>query len=499
MPGPSRNWFWAACRPPLWALLAAAFVQALGAQALIDGRLLERRGDKLTPVSHCTVFATSIDRGPLVGEFPDEQGRFLLDLPPDARVNVGIICPEYFISTINGRATPPLTHDCSQPGPCASIEMVLEPLAVVEGRVVSPWGEPVEGIGVELRMPGNPRGRRLMVSSDDRGNFRIGGVRPGRYDLAPIVPRQIDGGLRWEGRPQRVELSAGDVVSGLQVGLELVEPSRLSARLQGLPPGVRRIEIQLRAQEGRIFVSRSVDVDEEGRIELEGLSPGGYQVRINNVDGGEDAAVLVGSVEVRAGGSEVILRTQRPGRLAGVLRPERPERDDLARMYMGGVSLALRAADGRIEYVSSWAPDYRLDDLDLPPGEYEVRLASASGEVLRKTAEDEWERLENLAISEGETVELELKAAYHVGRLAVFVRPPDGSEAGHYVVALREADSETMIYPTDQHGKLVIRDMSSGDYTHRRLVRAHLRTSRGPRGLAPGGRGDPELPSRGGR
>ena len=303
-----------------------------------------------------------------------------------------------------------------------------------------------------------------MVTSDDRGYFRIGRVRPGRYDLVPNVHRQIRGGLSWEGRPQRVELSAGDVVTGLQIDLELVEPSRLSARLQGLPPGVRRIEIQLRAQEGRIFVSRSVDVDEEGRIELEGLSPGGYQVRINNVDGGEDAAVLVGSVEVRAGGSEVILRTQRPGRLAGVLRPERPERDDLARMYMGGVSLALRAADGRIEYVSSWAPDYRLDAPDLPPGEYAVRLSSARGEVLRKTAEDEWEPLEKLSIIEGETVELELKAAYYVGGLTVLVRPPEGSEAGHYVVALRGADGGTMVYPTDQHGKLIIRYMSGGDY-----------------------------------
>jgi len=83
----------------------------LPAQSIITGRIEERRGERTAPIRHCTVFASSLDNGPLVGKFPDHHGNFLLDFEPDGRVRVGTICCGYRVVAVNGRELSALTYD----------------------------------------------------------------------------------------------------------------------------------------------------------------------------------------------------------------------------------------------------------------------------------------------------------------------------------------------------------------------------------------------------
>ena len=84
-------------------------------QSTITGRLQQTRGGAVTPVRDCTVYARSLDNGLLVGEYPDHEGRFLLEFPPDSRVTVGTICPGYRVAAVNRRSVPRLTFDWRSP------------------------------------------------------------------------------------------------------------------------------------------------------------------------------------------------------------------------------------------------------------------------------------------------------------------------------------------------------------------------------------------------
>jgi len=447
------------------AMVATAFAGTLVGQVRIDGRLLEQRGAQLSPIPHCTVFAQSIDSGPLVGEYPDDQGRFVLEFPPDSRVSVGTICPGYSVGKINGRSTPPLTYDCSQPGPCASVEMTLEPLAVVEGQVVSSWGAAVEGVHVVLRQGSGRRSRQHATQSDDRGYFRLNHVRPGRYELEPMTQRPIAQGLSWEGRVQPIEVSAGDVVSGVQVQLSLVEPVEMSGRIQGLPPDTKQVQLMVSRRDGRFATTQVVPVDESGRFQVRGLQPGAYQFRMLDPGSTERSMVNLGAAELRPGAGEATLTMQQPARLVGVIHPEWPERDDPPPMENRPIFLRLQSEEGDAGAIHARPPDYRFEVRDLFPGTYKVTADGAGGHVLQRIGADEWGPVEPVVVAEGQTVELELKVRFEVGSLTVFVRPPEGAAPSeHYVVALRNEERGTMVFPTDQNGKLVMRYISRGDY-----------------------------------
>jgi protocatechuate 3,4-dioxygenase beta subunit len=203
------------------ALYLAAYCAA-NAQSTITGLLQQKRGDSLSPVRHCTVYASSATRGPLVGEYPGEQGRFRLDFPSDPRVAVGAICDGFRLSQVNGEtieagiepAVP--VHDCANPGLCAELLLVIEPLAAVEGDAVDDSGGSVEGIHLALReVVEGPEARVYHTVSDDRGYFRFFHLPPGEYELVGDRSAQQTQMLSRE--PQRLTVRAGETVSAGQI------------------------------------------------------------------------------------------------------------------------------------------------------------------------------------------------------------------------------------------------------------------------------------------
>ena len=73
--------------------------------------------------------------------------------------------------------------------------------------------------------------------------------------------------------------------------------------------------------------------------------------------------------------------------------------------------------------------------------------------------EGEWAPLEEIAVAEGDKVELDLRVRFEIGKLTIAVRP----EGKPYVVGIRR-DERTMLMPTDQYGRLVLDYFPSGDY-----------------------------------
>ncbi len=478
--------------PRFWIVIALALAAcAVGsAQSSISGRLLQKRGDALTPLTGCTVMARSIDNGPLVGEYPDSQGRFRLDFPPDSRVTVGTLCPGYRIFAINGRRTLPPTHDCSAPGPCAELELTLEPLAVIEGYVVDDNGMAVEQITVELRQNGGPQAQPRQTSTDDRGYFRFYYLPPGEYEVEPTVRRGQYQGFTWAGDTQSVSARAGETVSVGQIRLRAVEPLELSGRIAGLPAGTRSVFLFLRGRGQGNMLGQTVAVDPEGRFRLTGIPPGQYQVQMNlNHPGpaiGERASSQLGTIDLQASTTDVLLTQSESGRLQGKIQTEWPDRDDLPpRAPNDPVFFRLVPADsaegsgnrhpepqgirGREQWVPAQPPDYEFHVDDLQPGVYKLLFNGPGANVSQRNAAGEWEPLRQVEIRAGKTAELTLRVRFEVGRLTVRVKPPGAGESdpnqepAYFVVGIR-GNGPVQLYSTDQNGRLVLRYFAGGDY-----------------------------------
>ncbi len=85
-----------------------------------------------------------------------------------------------------GVPSPPLKVESGQPVP--EITITLVPLGVITGRVMDADGDPIRGADVRAMQYGYMAGKRQLrsvtqVSADDKGEFRLYGLRPGTFYL----------------------------------------------------------------------------------------------------------------------------------------------------------------------------------------------------------------------------------------------------------------------------------------------------------------------------
>jgi hypothetical protein len=458
--------------PRVRLICAAIFLAApLFGQTTVTGTLKVQRGDALLPLPGCVVFANSIDNGPLVGEYSDDKGRFVLGFPPDARVTVGAECPGHRMIAVDGRRSSMTTYDCSNAGTCAEVELTVEPLAVVEGMVLNPHGMPAEGMQLGLR-PANQTmrgrgGRQYMAISDDRGYFRFFHLLPGPYVLELITRGGPFAGLNFQTEAVPIELQPGDVEAGVQVQLRLVESVPFTGRIQGLPPGTKRVYLRFTGQRGQVQNSsgRTVEVDEEGRFRIDELVPGQYDFEVslpdeeNKFNFNEGNLAHLGTAEVGSSGGEAVFSRRAPIRVTGALSIQWPERDLPGPREGMPLHLTFVEESGYSTGAAAQPPDYRFEVPRLRAGRYRLRTPGFGAKVERRVGAAEWQPFGELAVNEGDSVELDLRVRFEVGRLSVAVRPADR----HYVVGIR-SNGITRLFPTDQNGLLEIDFFPGGDY-----------------------------------
>ena len=453
-------------------ICVAIFLAAsLFGQSSITGALKARRGETLLPLPGCVVFANSIDNGPLVGECSDDKGRFVLGFPPDARVTVGAECPGYRLIAVDGRRSSMATYDCSSAGSCAEVELTVEPLAVVEGMVLDPHGMPAEGVQLGLRpadesMRGRG-GRHYQAGSDDRGHFRFYHLLPGPYVLELISRGGPFAGLNFQTDSVPIELQPGDVESGVQIQLQLVQSVPFTGRIQGLPPGTKRVHLRYTGLRGHVQNSsgRTVEVDEEGRFRLEELVPGEYDFEVSLPDGensfnfNDGNLSHLGTVEVGSSGGDAVFSRRQPIRVTGVVSIQWPEHDLPGPREGMPLHLTFVGDSGYRAGAAAQPPGYRFEVHRLRAGRYRLQMPGFGAKVERRVGEEEWQPFSELAVDEGDAVELDLRIRFEVGRLSVAVRPAER----HYVVGIR-SNGITRLFPTDQNGLLEINYFPGGDY-----------------------------------
>ncbi len=444
--------------------IALAAPLALYSQATITGLLQHRGGERLIPLANCTVFASSGQHGPLVGEYSGERGRFTLAFPPDPRIRLGADCPGYRLASIDGRRSSLATFDCARPGLCAEVELTLEPLAVLEGRVLDPNGMPVESFPLVLN-PQQRGARGYRATTDDRGVFRFFHVIPGPYQLEAVV-RNAQRGLKWEADPIPFEMASGDEIAGVQVQLRLLQGVPFRGRIEGAPAGLRQAMLWLTSvtNGSRSTFSRTVSLDAEGRFSLADIPRGAYQVEVilPGPPGGRAAPnrLHIGAVDITGAGGEVVLSGSEPSRVSGRLEVEWPENaEHRARLENRAFNLYFYLGGERTAVARALPPEFTFDLRGLPEGRYEVRTSAVAARLERRGPSGQWEPFRMIDTRAGAEQELDLRMRFELGELTVVVRPGDG----HYVVGIRSG-GVARLYPTDQNGLLTLDPFPAGDY-----------------------------------
>lgn len=272
--------------------------------------------NKLTesPLKNAHVIYTKIDPA-AASSFPlsketDAEGRFNLQLPPGSyRLWIersGYARQVYGALSPSGEGTALTLARGQQLGP---ITFRVAPLGAIAGRVMDEDGEPVQSAGIQVLRFSYANGHRELISvagttSNDRGEYRIFGLRAGRYLLQVSVPNAPMSRLPESGAlipevqdayapsyyPGVVDVDSASPVS-LSEGSELSDINFQLHKVRAL--GVRgrlvspvekfsssQIQVVLAHNEGGVAshigrISGSID-GATGKLEIRGVSPGSY-------------------------------------------------------------------------------------------------------------------------------------------------------------------------------------------------------------------------------
>lgn len=363
--------------------------------------------------------------------------------------------------------------DCS--AACGPVELRLSPGALVTGVVTDDLGEAAPGVSVSIVDEGNRIvGRRAnaRIRTDDRGMFRISGIRPGVYELRASAPFRTAADVRYEIESIPIELEAGQELQ-LRLTVQRVEYS--SYKVSGVVSGV-----ELDPESGGRLIARRQDdgrrrsfrrgtevtgIDPQGRFEFAALTPGDYTFQY--------AASSPRGPRRRRGrrpAGAALGRASIQGETTGLALAPVPKAWFSGRVEWVGEpgsrgAIYLRSLDGTSNAVISAAlPDYTFR-AEVLPGRYTLQNRSRQWFIESLTVAGRTIETRDFEIPGGGLGDavLVLSREFATVEGVVRARPGDGSAAEHYQVELR-GPGRNQTTQTDQRGRFRFDNLTPGDY-----------------------------------
>jgi hypothetical protein len=216
-----------------------------------------------------------------------------------------------------------------------NFKLKLVPVGTISGRVLDADGQPVDALAVQAEQGGRVQRSGM---TDDRGQYRIGGLSPGKYRVRAIpqtlpVPPEIrtDGttevnytatwhpGAVEEKGGTRVIVGPASDVTGIDIRLVRAPIIRLAGKVSGLPEGAKNAHVLVMGANGGQG-GNGAQVKPDGSFEIWRPNPGKYNVRAMYSSSGE--AMGSGAVEVEVGDSDIdniVLTLMAPEEIRGQL------------------------------------------------------------------------------------------------------------------------------------------------------------------------------------
>jgi hypothetical protein len=444
------------------------------------------------------------------------RGQFAVpSLPPGTyrlfATRNGFARSEYGQRTPNGRGVF-LTIAAGQQ--LKDITLRLQPAGTITGRVTGHDGEPLTGFSVELlRATYDSTGARvfrpnLTARTDDRGEYRIFWITPGRYYVSvnPLSNREEEFDLS-----RQILLQAGHAggppVDGL-ANFGFINPNQTfskdgyvityypntlnvaSAQIIDIRPGgeLGGINIQLLqqpvarirgrvvtatgepAREGEVGVRSSAGerfyggIGSDSNFEISNVTPGTYNLFAQSA-GGQAAA------QIQVTGSDIdnVLLTTSPGvtvtgrlQIEGGVPPSEVPGFGRPRIELGTGDTEtgrIRGDDGTFRIADVFPNDYWVNVVNLPPRTYLKEVSTAGTDLFRAP----------LRVSNNTPISLEIVIGRNPGKLEGIVVDQQQQPVADVEVTLipdqpRERHELYRKSQTDRNGRFVIDEIVPGNY-----------------------------------
>jgi hypothetical protein len=223
------------------------------------------------PIPGALVVASTMHSpGPVDATFGDDEGRFELWVAPN----------QYSLLAI---ASGYAEGGAFAQAPNEALTIRLVPESVLVGHVIdAASNEPLAGVEVRASV----HDRKPAISSED-GSFRVGGLRPGRYQpeasgegVYGKLERSVVLGLGQTSEPIELRVYPAYRVSGQLLARSLAGAGGTGARrktsLDGRERGCAEGSVSVRGS----MVTREVSADADGQVRIEGLPADRYRISL---------------------------------------------------------------------------------------------------------------------------------------------------------------------------------------------------------------------------
>jgi protocatechuate 3,4-dioxygenase beta subunit len=306
------------------------------------------------------------------------------------------------------------------------VDITLPRYSTVTGRVIDDYGDPVEGVTVNLSQIKFQAGRRRLAgiqgvvgrSTDDLGRYRLYGVQPGSYiiNAAPgqVVPNQppsdLSGyaptyfpGTTNAAEAQRVPVARSLDVTGLDFVLAPTPTATISGKKlgsDGQPLGGSLMLMESQRSGAIVTPAAGARTYDDGRFEFPNVAPGDYVIQADRgkQNGNREGDFVFQFVTVNGNDVPDLLLQATPGSTIsgrvvfdGDAPPPRlrslaiiPDRADLDRTPNGG-SIARADVGPDLTFQMTGVRGPRRIGIDGPPAGWGLKSVIANGVEITDT------------------------------------------------------------------------------------------------------------------
>jgi hypothetical protein len=368
------------------------------------------------------------------------------------------------------------------------LQLKLLPQAAISGRVVDEDGDPLDRVELSLLQRTVLNGQLRLASraqsySNDRGEFRLAGIPPGKYFLSlqrtgglDAMPAQGEStataylpayypGVDNASEAQAIQLRAGEEISSLSLSLRRTKVFRVRGRFAGctsdLPSKSCFASAFPKSYANSINFQRTPVNREDHSFELNGLAPGAYTISVINMNR------QIGKLDITIGNSNVDgieVPALSMAALSGRIRVEGDTTAvDLKNLALGLVSLEEGFDQPRPIQLKEGG---RLEAADLAPTRYRLVPEIRNQRLYVKSIQAGGKEVTDgiLDLSGGAGIEVELVLSTKVGQIEGIVEKESAELSFGAVLVVPVSGAPRTRAQLEMNGKFSAPNLGPGEY-----------------------------------
>lgn len=438
----------------VWFALPGVTAQPGAANSWIAGVVYEQTGKTARPLPRAFVSVWS-SGGELLGTTrANATGRYQFVNLPQGRLALEASKPGYQTRLAAGRAGSSIVIDCSKGCAQDGADFELSRGAAVTGIVVDRAGEPVSRARVSIQRTGDEEA--LKDTSDDRGRFRIAGLRAGQYTLT--VEGRPPGGQP-ENFSETLEIGDGEQIDGLTITLGSRGSFTFAGRLGGIPFGEGyRTWVSLHALDGS-HPRLQASVAGDGSFKFDSVPAGRYLGRAYAVERGtlSRSEYLLDVIDVRGEIRGLTLQPVGSASVTGTV-------EVAAGTIPPGATVQLTSVDGfGYQWFRCGGGKREFELSGVVPGTYRIHARTGRFYVKGLKLGENLETSNEVTLSPGTNQFTVVVAADH-GLVYGTVRDPETRQLLPHAQVALEGDRGKLVVQTDQAGRFEFGSVIPGEY-----------------------------------